>query len=73
MSNDPNSPIYREVVRGLVARMIFCPLSGKALDFRTCGVLLDPDGVPVEVFHQTALDRAERAATRLDGYTVASR
>jgi len=60
--------LHRQVVRGLVMRKVVCPLSGKLLDHRTCGVVLDVDGDPVDVYHPDIHDRV-RALLKGRGVT----
>jgi hypothetical protein len=44
--------VRKELVRFLVSRTIFCPVTGELLDVRTCVVLNDPDGDPRYVLSQ---------------------
>lgn len=45
----------QELVKGLVQRKITCLLTGAVLDYRKCGVVLDTDGDPNDVFHESAV------------------
>lgn len=58
----------QELVRGLVQHKITCAFTGRALDYRQCGVVLDKKGEPVDVFHESAVDRVR--ARVLEGYSV---
>jgi hypothetical protein len=50
MSNTTLEKILRdEMVRYLVTKAIFCPVTGQVLDERTCVVLNDIDGDPLMV------------------------
>lgn len=41
--------IRKNFVKYLVQQNIFCPVSGRVLDVRTCYVILDSDGDPAYV------------------------
>lgn len=67
--------LRQELVKYLVQKHIFCPISNVVLDVRTCVVVLDSDGDPALVMspkgYRELLDAHER--TGLDvlaaGYT----
>ncbi len=44
--SDIRTTVQAMLIRALVQRHIFCPLTGKVLDERTCTVILDSDGDP---------------------------
>ena len=67
---DMVTTIRQNFVRSIVQRKITCTLTGKVLDFETCGVVLDKDGDPVDVFDPAALDNV-RAILEPDGFKVA--
>lgn len=65
----------RELVRYIVQRSIFCPVSGVVLDMDTCTVILDSDGDPAFVVAPSVgkkmkemLDAGERVLA--EGYTL---
>lgn len=71
-TTDPMDEIERsmrlEIVRSKVQKRITCPLSGKVLDYRRCGVILDADGDPADVFHEDMLERVLGILKTRPGY-----
>lgn len=47
----------KELLRYLVSKTMFCPVSGRVLDVRTCVVFLDRDGDPSHVLSQEGWQR----------------
>jgi hypothetical protein len=65
--------IRSEWTVGLVQRAIACRYTGDILDARTCAVLLDREGDPVEVMSPRALDAltpADHDALAKQGYRL---
>lgn len=64
--------LERNLVRYLVQRTIFCPVSGDVLDVRSCAVIRDDDGDPVYVISPRAADAIEAAGDGAlkAGYTL---
>lgn len=65
--------IRQEVVRGLVQYRITCPHTGKILDAESCAVLLDRDGDPTDVIHQSIpplLSDEDIAKLAAEGFTI---
>lgn len=58
----------------LIQRAIFCPISGRSLDVRSCITLLDEDGDPAYVLHAAGwavFEPTEKwAELQAKGYTV---
>lgn len=54
--SDFASKIESVWIRGIVQRQIWCPITGKVLDYRTCAVLRDGDGDPINVYDPSVLD-----------------
>lgn len=52
--------VHREFVKYLVQKNIFCPITGKVLDIRTCYAILDADGDPMFVVAPSAGEEIER-------------
>ncbi len=78
MFTELETRLRNELIRYLVQRAIFCPLTGQVLDYRTCTVLLDADGDPVSVYAPIIAERAKDMSDfseRLDalGYTLMER
>ena len=67
--------LRQNLVKYLVQRHMFCPISGDVLDVRTCVVILDSDGDPFEVIsprgYRNLRDLAERKGVAMldEGYT----
>lgn len=65
-----------ELVRALVGRAIWCPVSQEVLDIRTCVVIADADGDPAVVLSQAGYatlvqDHPERIESLTDrGFKV---
>ena len=47
--SDIQTTVQDMMIRYLVQYFIFCPVTGRVLDERTCLVILDSDGDPVRV------------------------
>jgi hypothetical protein len=61
------------LLRSIVGRTMFCPVSGRTLDFRTCVVFVDNDGDPSQVLSQegwATLVSATEKHTGLDAAEV---
>lgn len=58
MRTDIQQEVDRQMVRYIVQRNIFCPVTGAVLDVRTCKWFVDADGDPAYVLSPEAYDAA---------------
>lgn len=68
--------IRREFLRSIVQRRITCAETGKVLDVNRCAVLIDPDGDPIDAYHESVLETitpAMQARITERGYRLAVR
>lgn len=56
MRTDIQQEVDRQMVRYIVQRNIFCPITGAVLDVRTCKWLVDADGDPAYVMSPEVFD-----------------
>jgi hypothetical protein len=71
--NSVREMMIGEMILGLVQMKIFCNITGKVLDYRTCKVLFDKDGLPEDVIHESAEIPSEIVETLEGlGYTIKS-
>ena len=61
-----NKQVEKQIVKYIVQRNIFCPLSGDVLDVRTCKWLVDKDGVPAYVMSPEAYDSVYRGREAIE-------
>ena len=70
--NNPADPVLgvferkmqRELLRHIVSKTMFCPVSGSVLDVRTCVVFVDTDGDPSQVLSQSGWQRLVEVSER---------
>lgn len=66
--------MHRQMVKALVQRNIFCPVTGEVLDMDTCTVILDSDGDPAMVFAPSVGPRLAEIPNGLKpGFTIMER
>lgn len=76
--NNPNDPLLghlertlqRQLLKDIVGRTMFCPVSGEVLDFRSCVVFVDNDGDPTAVLSQSGWERMKAAAKGADAVRI---
>lgn len=56
MRTDIQAEVDRQMVKYIVQRNIFCPITGAVLDVRTCKWFVDKDGDPAYVMSPEAFD-----------------
>ncbi len=57
--------LHHALIKMLVQRHIFCPLTGNLLDIRTCVVVLDKDGDPAHVFDPAVKEMFDKTKSDL--------
>ena len=55
---DLETKMRRELLRYIISKQIFCPLTGQVLDLDECVVILDSDNDPVAAFSQEGWQKA---------------
>lgn len=73
MSADIRTVVRRNMVKYLVGKAIFCPVSGEVMDVRTCVVLIDAEEDPIYVMSQAgwaATSAKQRETLARMGYVV---
>jgi len=59
MRTEVEQHVDKQMVRYIVQRNIFCPITGNVLDVRTCKWFVDSDGDPAYVVDPLVYDRVK--------------
>jgi hypothetical protein len=66
--------MHKELIRFMVQKHIFCPITGNVLDMDTCAVVLDADGDPTAVFDPSVGEKIKETPGALQpGYSLMER